>query len=154
MSAPARGVERESAFHNFAADRHRTQIVISDVLRKREAEIMSKESAPQLTPLSICKSLFAGGFAGGLSRTAVAPLERLKIVMQVQSVGGQAAKYTGIWQGLKHMAQTEGLKGLFKGNGTNCVRIVPNSAVKFFMYENFSRQYLTYLQRSNPGPWP
>lgn len=110
----------------------------------------AKNAAPQLTTLSICKSLFAGGFAGGLSRTAVAPLERLKIVMQVQSASGQAAKYTGIWQGLKHMAQTEGLHGLFKGNGTNCVRIVPNSAVKFFMYENFSRQYLAYLQKSNP----
>ncbi|KAL5208479.1 hypothetical protein ABZP36_032914 [Zizania latifolia] len=32
--------------------------------------------------LSICKSLAAGGIAGGVSRTAVASLEQLKILLQ------------------------------------------------------------------------
>ncbi len=42
-------------------------------------------------------------------------------------------------QGCKHMYQREGIKGMFQGNGTNCVRIVPNSAVKFLAYEQISR---------------
>ena len=42
-------------------------------------------------------------------------------------------------QGLIHMAKTEGLAGMFKGNGANCVRIIPNSAVKFITYEHISR---------------
>lgn len=37
------------------------------------------------------------------------------------------------------MYRTEGLKGLFRGNGTNCARIIPNSAVKFLCYEQFAR---------------
>ncbi len=37
------------------------------------------------------------------------------------------------------MYQREGIKGMFQGNGTNCVRIVPNSAVKFLAYEQISR---------------
>ncbi|KAG2444147.1 hypothetical protein HYH02_009086 [Chlamydomonas schloesseri] len=85
----------------------------------------------------ICKSLFAGGVAGGLSRTAVAPLERLKILMQVQ---GNEKIYRGVWQGLVHMARTEGVRGMMKGNWTNCVRIIPNSAVKFLTYEQLSRE--------------
>ena len=70
------------------------------------------------------------------SRTAVAPLERLKILMQVQ---GNVKVYTGVWQGLKHMMATEGARGMMKGNLANCIRIVPNSAMKFLAYEQLSR---------------
>ncbi|KAB5564585.1 hypothetical protein DKX38_004639 [Salix brachista] len=87
--------------------------------------------------LSICKSLFAGGVAGGVSRTAFAPLERLKILLQ----------YNGTIQGLKYIWRTEGLRGMFKGNGTNCARIVPNSAVKFFSYEEASDRILWFYRR-------
>lgn len=48
-------------------------------------------------------------------------------------------KYNGTIQGLKYIWRTEGFRGLFKGNGTNCARIVPNSAVKFFSYEQASK---------------
>lgn len=37
------------------------------------------------------------------------------------------------------MGKRDGLRGMFKGNGTNCVRIIPNSAVKFMTYEQLSR---------------
>lgn len=57
--------------------------------------------------------------------------------MQVQNP--HSIKYNGTIQGLKYIWRTEGLRGLFKGNGTNCARIVPNSAVKFFSYEQASR---------------
>jgi len=102
-----------------------------------------QQQAPPFVPVTrpgwscIAKSLFAGGIAGGLSRTAVAPLERLKILMQVQ---GNAQIYKSTWQGLIHMAKTEGIRGMMKGNGANCVRIIPNSAVKFLTYEHISRE--------------
>ena len=44
-----------------------------------------------------------------------------------------------IVQGLKYMAKEEGIRGMFRGNWTNCVRIIPNSAVKFLTYEQLSR---------------
>ncbi|KAL8111241.1 mitochondrial adenine nucleotide transporter ADNT1-like [Apium graveolens] len=103
---------------------------------------------PSLELLSICKSLVAGGVAGGVSRTAVAPLERLKILLQVQNPHN--IKYNGTLQGLKYIWRTEGFKGLFKGNGTNCARIVPNSAVKFFSYEQASKGIL-WLYRQQTG---
>ncbi|KAK8472293.1 hypothetical protein PHAVU_002G163100 [Phaseolus vulgaris] len=98
--------------------------------------------------LSICKSLVAGGVAGGVSRSAVAPLERLKILLQVQN--SQNIKYNGTSQGLKYIWKTEGFRGLFKGNGTNCARIVPNSAVKFFSYEQALKGILWFYQQQ-PG---
>ncbi|KAK6141082.1 hypothetical protein DH2020_025177 [Rehmannia glutinosa] len=103
-----------------------------------EAKLAKEDIRPTKNQVySICKSLVAGGVAGGVSRTAVAPLERLKILLQVQNPHN--IKYNGTVQGLKYIWRTEGFRGLFKGNGTNCARIVPNSAVKFFSYEQASK---------------
>ncbi|KAL1316773.1 hypothetical protein HN51_068927 [Arachis hypogaea] len=112
------------------------------------ADARGIEPPPHHTLLSICKSLAAGGIAGGVSRTAVAPLERLKILLQVQNRDN--IKYNGTIQGLKYIWRTEGFKGMFKGNGTNCARIVPNSAVKFLSYEEASRGIL-WLYRQQTG---
>lgn len=57
--------------------------------------------------------------------------------MQVQNP--HSIKYNGTIQGLKYIWNSEGFRGLFKGNGTNCARIIPNSAVKFFSYEEASK---------------
>ncbi|XP_073143538.1 mitochondrial adenine nucleotide transporter ADNT1-like [Henckelia pumila] len=114
-----------------------------------EAKLAREEIKPTKYQLySICKSLVAGGVAGGVSRTAVAPLERLKILLQVQNPHN--VKYCGTIQGLKYIWRTEGFRGMFKGNGTNCARIVPNSAVKFFSYEQASKGIL-YLYRQQTG---
>ena len=78
-------------------------------------------------------SFMAGGVAGAVSRTVVSPLERLKILLQVQS-GGSSEYKIGIWQALKKMWREEGMKGMMAGNGTNCIRIVPYSAVQFGSY--------------------
>ena len=37
------------------------------------------------------------------------------------------------------MYRLEGIRGMFKGNGANCARIIPNSAVKFLCYEQFAQ---------------
>jgi solute carrier family 25 phosphate transporter 23/24/25/41 len=112
-----------------------------------EAKIASEgvKAPSHAALLSICKSLVAGGVAGGVSRTAVAPLERLKILLQVQNP--HSIKYSGTVQGLKYIWRTEGFRGLFKGNGTNCARIVPNSAVKFFSYEEASKGILWFYRQ-------
>jgi len=81
------------------------------------------------------KHLIAGGFAGAVSRTCVSPLERLKILYQVQS--SQDVKYKGIIKSLVTMGREEGIGGYFKGNGTNVVRMFPYSAVQFASYERF-----------------
>ncbi|PSC67425.1 mitochondrial adenine nucleotide transporter ADNT1-like isoform A [Micractinium conductrix] len=102
----------------------------------------SKQDKRSLTWSQISKSLLAGGVAGAVSRTAVAPLERLKILMQIQ---GNEKVYNGVWQGTVQMFRTDGLKGMFKGNGLNCIRIIPNQAIKFMTYEQLSRKISHYL---------
>lgn len=94
----------------------------------------------------------AGGAAGATSRTVVSPLERLKIIMQVQpqqSASNAAKKgkkaYSGVWTGLSKMWREEGFAGFMRGNGINCLRIAPYSAVQFSTYELIK----TWLQENS-----
>jgi hypothetical protein len=80
----------------------------------------------------------AGGVAGAVSRTVVSPLERLKILFQVQSAGRDAYKLN-VGKALMQMWKEEGWRGFMRGNGTNCIRIVPYSAVQFGSYNFYKR---------------
>lgn len=64
---------------------------------------------------------------------------RSLVIMQVQPrcftqpVGKPA--YGGVVSGLTKMWQEEGFAGFMRGNGINCLRIVPYSAIQFCTYE-------------------
>ncbi|KAF1816192.1 mitochondrial carrier [Eremomyces bilateralis CBS 781.70] len=86
----------------------------------------------------ILASFIAGGVAGAVSRTVVSPLERLKILFQIQSAGRTEYKMS-IHKALAKMWREEGWRGFMAGNGTNCIRIVPYSAVQFGAYNFYKR---------------
>ncbi|KAF9517376.1 hypothetical protein BS47DRAFT_1375690 [Hydnum rufescens UP504] len=97
-------------------------------------QVAPKEPQPSLFSSQVFSYFIAGGIAGATSRTVVSPLERLKIIQQVQPRTG-GTPYKGVWRSLVRMWREEGLKGFLRGNGINCVRIVPYSAVQFSTYE-------------------
>lgn len=61
------------------------------------------------TFLNMC----SGGVAGAVSRTATSPIERLKVLQQVQVNGVKT--YSGIYNGLSAIYAKEGWRGYFKG---------------------------------------
>lgn len=83
-------------------------------------------------------AFLAGGVAGAVSRTVVSPLERLKILFQVQSAGRTEYKMP-VGQALMKMWRDEGWKGFMRGNGANCIRIIPYSAVQFSSYNFYKK---------------
>ncbi|KAJ5888822.1 hypothetical protein N7495_008863 [Penicillium taxi] len=86
----------------------------------------------------VVAAFMAGGVAGAVSRTIVSPLERLKILLQIQSVGREEYRLS-IWKGLVKMGREEGWRGFMRGNGTNCIRIIPYSAVQFGSYSFYKK---------------
>ncbi|KAH7223463.1 solute carrier family 25 member 42 [Fusarium oxysporum f. sp. albedinis] len=104
--------------------------------------IQFRETISQPVIAAFC----AGGVAGAVSRTVVSPLERLKILMQIQSVGRDAYKLS-VGKALSKMWREEGWRGFMRGNGTNCIRIVPYSAVQFSSYNFYKRN----IFESYPG---
>lgn len=86
----------------------------------------------------VLAAFLAGGVAGAVSRTVVSPLERLKILFQIQS-GGRNEYNQSVRKGLLKMWRDEGWRGFMRGNGTNCIRIVPYSAVQFGSYSFYKK---------------
>ncbi|XAR50411.1 hypothetical protein NMG60_11004728 [Bertholletia excelsa] len=75
------------------------------------------------------KYLIAGAVAGTASRTVTAPLDRLKVVMQVQTTRAY------VLSAIKSIWKEGGLLGFFRGNGLNVIKVAPENAIKFYSYE-------------------
>ncbi|XP_010874531.2 calcium-binding mitochondrial carrier protein SCaMC-2-A [Esox lucius] len=82
------------------------------------------------------RHLAAGGGAGAVSRTFTAPLDRLKVLMQVH---GSRSNNMCIMSGLSQMIKEGGMRSLWRGNGMNVIKIAPESAIKFMAYEQIKR---------------
>ncbi|XP_073670408.1 mitochondrial adenyl nucleotide antiporter SLC25A23 isoform X1 [Paramisgurnus dabryanus] len=80
----------------------------------------------------VWRQLMAGAVAGSVSRTGTAPLDRLKVFLQVH---GQTSDKGNVWSGLRAMVKEGGLTALWRGNGINVLKIAPETAIKFLAYE-------------------
>ncbi|KAL8722133.1 MAG: hypothetical protein Q9225_001326 [Loekoesia sp. 1 TL-2023] len=96
----------------------------------------------------------AGGIAGVVSRTATAPLDRLKVYLIAQTsvkdeavkaaqsgAPVQAAKHASrpLIEASKTLWRMGGMRSLFAGNGLNVLKVMPESAIKFGSYEGSKR---------------
>ncbi|XP_050303447.1 calcium-binding mitochondrial carrier protein SCaMC-2 [Anthonomus grandis grandis] len=79
------------------------------------------------------RHLLAGGVAGAVSRTCTAPLDRLKVFLQVQPSKQKISHC------LSNMVKEGGIRGLWRGNGMNVLKIAPETAIKFAAYEQVKR---------------
>ena len=66
--------------------------------------------------VDVSLSFGIGAAAGATSKTFVAPLERIRLLMQTQAAGGSAS------HGLRSVLQAEGALGLWRGNGLAVTR--------------------------------
>lgn len=76
------------------------------------------------------------GVAGMCSKTTVAPLDRIKILLQAHSTH---YKHLGVFSGLRHIIRKESFFALYKGNGAQMVRIFPYAAIQFTSFEFYKR---------------
>lgn len=76
----------------------------------------------------------AGGIAGVVSRTAIAPIERVKILYQVS----RSSAGSSHWMSLApRILREEGLAAFWKGNTAAVVRVVPYMSMTFLTYEEY-----------------
>ncbi|KAI0595884.1 solute carrier family 25 member 42 [Biscogniauxia sp. FL1348] len=112
----------------------------ADVIKAKYADGNRNAQFKEFISQPVVAAFCAGGVAGAVSRTVVSPLERLKILFQVQSAGHNEYKLS-VGKALAKMWKEEGWRGFMRGNGTNCIRIVPYSAVQFGSYNLYKRHF-------------
>ncbi|CAL0329939.1 unnamed protein product [Lupinus luteus] len=81
--------------------------------------------------INMTKHLWAGAVAAMVSRTFVAPLERLKLEYMVRG------EQRSLFDLIQAIATSQGLKGFWKGNFVNILRTAPFKAINFYAYDTY-----------------
>lgn len=85
--------------------------------------------------LSISELALAGFLSAVPTTLITAPVERAKVLLQVQGQGGSEHKYKGVTDVLKHLYKEGGMRSIYRGTGATLARDGPGSAAYFAAYE-------------------
>jgi solute carrier family 25 (adenine nucleotide translocator) protein 4/5/6/31 len=89
--------------------------------------------------------LASGGTAAAVSKTAVAPIERVKLLLQVQDASKHITadqKYKGIVDCFIRVPREQGFVSLWRGNLANVIRYFPTQALNFAFKDTYKRLFL------------
>ncbi|KAG4211641.1 hypothetical protein ERO13_A02G114000v2 [Gossypium hirsutum] len=100
----------------------------SKTKKKVGLKLKIKVSNPSL------RRLISGAIAGAVSRTCVAPLETIRTHLMVGSSGSSTLEV------FNNIVQTDGWKGLFRGNFVNVIRVAPSKAIELFAFDTVNKQ--------------
>lgn len=89
-------------------------------------------------PLEIYERFVAGAMAGGISQTAIYPLEVLKTRFALRKTG----QYRGITDAVKKIYGREGVRSFYKGYIPNILGIIPYAGIDLAVYETLKKKYL------------
>ena len=81
--------------------------------------------------------LLIGGLAGSISRTVTAPLELYKLQRQNSFMPHST---------IKSVIKREGIRYLWKGNYTNCLRVFPQNAINYGVFQFSKNNIVCDLQ--------
>jgi solute carrier family 25 (adenine nucleotide translocator) protein 4/5/6/31 len=98
----------------------------------------------------LMSDLLIGGSIGAVSKTIMAPVERVKLLLQTMDsnpdvISGKVERYKGIGDCFSRVHAEQGLKAFWRGNLVNCLRYAPQqgSALAFndFINDNLFPKY-------------
>lgn len=96
-------------------------------------------------PVAFAKDFLAGGISAAVSKTAVAPIERVKLLLQVQHVSKQITadqRYKGIVDAFVRIPKEQGFGAFWRGNLANVIRYFPTQALNFAFKDKYKQMFL------------
>ena len=88
-----------------------------------------------------------GGVSAAVSKTAVAPIERVKLLLQTQAANKKLAgdkAYKGIMDVLVRVPKEEGFGAFWRGNLANVIRYFPTQALNFAFKDTYKKIFCPY----------
>lgn len=95
-----------------------------------------------------------GGFSAAVSKTAVAPIERVKLLLQVQDASQSIKpedRYTGIGDCFTRVMREQGFAAFWRGNLANVIRYFPTQALNFAFKDFYKKIFNPYDPKKQPG---
>lgn len=95
--------------------------------------------------MSFAQDFVAGGIAAAVSKTAVAPIERVKLLLQVQAASKQITadkQYKGIIDTFVRIPREQGVTAYWRGNFANVIRYFPTQALNFAFKDKYKQIFL------------
>jgi solute carrier family 25 phosphate transporter 23/24/25/41 len=111
-------------------------------------EIARKQFTPegQKDPAAVGK-LGAGAVSGAVAQTCTYPFDVLRRRFQVNTMSGMGYQYSGVFDAIRVIVKTEGVRGLYKGIVPNLLKVAPSMASSWLSFE-FTRDMLMGQRRS------
>ncbi|BCS23839.1 putative mitochondrial ADP,ATP carrier protein (Ant) [Aspergillus puulaauensis] len=98
-----------------------------------------------------------GGVSAAVSKTAAAPIERIKLLIQNQDemlrAGRLDRKYNGIADCFRRTAASEGVVSLWRGNTANVIRYFPTQALNFAFRDTYKSMFAYKKERDGYAKW-
>jgi len=103
--------------------------------------------------LGFAENFMLSGVAAGVSKTAAAPIERIKLLVQNQDEmikqGRLDKPYTGVVDCATRVMKTEGIYPFWRGNLANVLRYFPTQALNFAFKDTVKAAFKTPSDASN-----
>ena len=98
----------------------------------------------------------AGGISGAVAKTATAPIERVKLIIQTQDANpriksGEVKRYTGIADCFTRVYNEQGFAAFWRGNFTNVIRYFPTQAFNFAFKDTIKAMFPKYSSKTDFG---
>lgn len=92
------------------------------------------------------RNALAGGIAGIVAKSFVAPFDRIKILYQVSAAEFHLQHLPTV---VRNIVTEEGVSALWKGNSATMLRVFPYSGIQFMAYDKCKSYFLNLPDRPN-----
>lgn len=118
-------------------------------------------------PKNFLKDFLAGGISAAVAKTAVAPIERVKLLLQVQAVSKQISEeqrykgntssiisfyviskcFSGMIDCFIRIPKEQGFLSYWRGNLANVIRYFPTQALNFSFKDVYKKMFLDGIDK-------